>query len=91
MSVERREISKRERVPYPDKEKLLTVLGLLLSGRISMGKAAELLDLRIDDLWLLLQKLGIRYSILNEEVEEELDAYRRIFRKRIKEYWDNRF
>jgi len=47
-----------------------------------MGKVAELLDLRIDDLWLLLQKLGIRYSILNEEVEEELDAYRRIFEKR---------
>ena len=81
MSVELRKIIERERVPYPDKEKLFTVLGLLLSRRISMGKAAELLDLRIDELWLLIHKLGIKYSILDEEeVEEELDAYRRIFK-----------
>ena len=81
MSVELREIIERERVPYPDKEKLFTVLGLLLSGRISLGKAAELLGLRIDDLWILMHRLGVRCSILDaEEVEEELDAYRRIFK-----------
>ncbi len=81
MSVELREVIKRERVPYPDKERLFMVLGLLLSGRISLGKAAELLDLRVDDLWLLMHRLGIKYSILDEEeVGEELDAYRRIFK-----------
>lgn len=67
MSVELREVIEREQVPYPDKEKLFTVLGLLLSGRTSLGKATELLGLRVDDLWLLMHKLGIRYSILDEE------------------------
>jgi len=56
MSAKLREIIERERVPYPDKEKLFMVLGLLLSGRISLGKAAELLGLRIDDLWIFMQK-----------------------------------
>ncbi|OYT28130.1 MAG: hypothetical protein B6U94_08870, partial [Thermofilum sp. ex4484_79] len=68
----------------PDKEKLFLVLGLLLSGRISMGKAAELLNLRIDDLWLLMQKLGVKYPIIDEEeAEEEVNAYRRIFESSI--------
>jgi len=81
MSIELREVIERERVPYPDKEKLFTVLGLLLSGRISLGKAAELLSLRVDDLWILMHKLGVKYSILDEEeVEEELNEYKRIFK-----------
>lgn len=83
MSMELKRILERERVPYPDKERLFTVLGLLLSGRISIGKAAELLGLRIDDLWILMHRLGVKYSMLDEEeVEEELDAYKRVFRKR---------
>jgi len=81
MSVELREVIEREQVPYPDKERLFTVLGLLLSGRISLGKAAELLGLRIDDLWILMHKLGIKYSVLDEEeVEEELNAYKKVFK-----------
>jgi len=81
MSVDLRDVIERERVPYPDKEKLFTVLGLLLSGRISLSKAAELLGLRVDDLWILLHELGIKYSVLDEEeVEEELYAYKRIFK-----------
>ena len=37
--------------------------------------------MRVDDLWMLLHKLGVEYSVLDEEeVEEELDAYRRIFK-----------
>ncbi len=81
MSVELREVIERERVPYPDKEKLFIVLGLLLSSRISMGKAAELLGLRVDDSWILMHRLGTKYSILDEEeVEEELDAYKKIFK-----------
>ena len=81
MSLELREVIERERVPYPDKEKLFMVLGLLLSGRMSMGKAAELLGMRVDELWLPIQELGIEYSIMDEEeVEEELDAYKRVFK-----------
>jgi len=76
-----REVIERERVPYRDKEKPFMVLGLLLSGRISMGKAAELLGLRVDELWLLMMHLGIKHSVLDEgEVEEEIDAYRRVFK-----------
>ena len=68
-------------MPYPDKEKLFTVLGLLLSGRISLGKAAELLGLRIDDLWILMHRLGIMCSVLDEEeIEKELGVYKRIFK-----------
>jgi len=60
---------------------IFTVLGLLLSDRISIGKASESLGLRVDDLLLLMHKLGIKYSILNEEeVGEELNAYRRVFK-----------
>ena len=81
MSVELKKIIEQERVSYPDKEKFFTVLGLLLSNRISIGKASELLGLRVDDLLLLMYKLGIKYSILNEEeIEEELNAYRRVFK-----------
>lgn len=81
MSIELKKVIERERVSYPDKEKLFIVLGLLLSGRISIGKAAELLSMRVDELWLLLHELGIKYSIMDEEeVEEELDAYRSIFK-----------
>ncbi len=81
MPAELREIIERERVPYPDKEKLFTILGLLLSGRISLGKAAELLGLRVDDLWILIHKLGIEYSILDEEeAKEELNAYRKVLK-----------
>ena len=83
MPADLREILERERVPYHDKEKLFTVLGLLLSGRISLGKAAELLGLRVDDLWVLMHRLGIEHNFLDdEEVEEELGAYKRVFRKR---------
>ena len=81
--LELKQIIDKERVPCPDKERLFLVLGLFLSGRISMGKAAELLDIRIDDFWLLLRKLGIEYSMLGEdEIEEELDAFKRIFKNR---------
>jgi len=67
-------------VPYSDKEKLFLVLGLLFSGKISFGKAAELLGLRVDEFWDLLDKLGVKYSFYDEEeVERELEAYRKIF------------
>ncbi len=37
--------------------------------------------MRVDEFWLLIQELGIKYSIMDEEeVEEELDAYKRVFK-----------
>ncbi|MEB2836297.1 MAG: UPF0175 family protein [Desulfurococcales archaeon] len=75
------EIIKSERVPYRDPERLFLVLGLLLSGRISMGKAAELLGIRIDELWLVLRRLGVEYEVVDEEeAEEEIEAYKRLFK-----------
>ncbi|BES82198.1 UPF0175 family protein [Pyrodictium abyssi] len=57
------------------------MLGLFLSGRISAGKAAELLGLRVDEFYRLLMRLGIEYSIYDEgEALEELEAYERVFR-----------
>ena len=74
------ELLRRERVPYHDKERLFLVLGLFLSGRVSAGKAAELLGLRVDEFWRLLRRLGIEYSVYDEEeIEEEIDAHRRVF------------
>jgi len=67
-------------VPYKDKEKLFIVLGLLLSGKISAGKAAELLGLRIDELWELLDDLNIDYFPIDErEIEFELKGYGEVF------------
>ena len=84
MSIELKEIIRRERVPYPDKERLFLVLGLLLTNKISIGKAAELLNLRVDELWPLLRKLNIEYNMLNEEeAEEELDVYKRVFKSSV--------
>ena len=75
------EVLKRERVSYPDPRRLFLVLGLFLSNRISMGRAAELLGLRVDEFWLLLRELGVEYQVIDEEeVEEELDTYRKIFK-----------
>ena len=75
------EIIKSEKVPYRDPERLFLVLGLLLSGKISMGKAAELLGLRIDELWLVLRKLRVEYEVVDEEeAEEEIEAYKRLFK-----------
>ena len=81
MSVELKKVIESEKIPYPDKERFFTVLGLLLSGRISIGRAAELLGLRVDDFWLLMYRLRIKHSILDEEeVEDELNAYKRVFK-----------
>ncbi len=75
------EIVRSEKVPYRDPERLFLVLGLLLTGRISMGKAAELLGIRIDELWLVLRRLGVEYEVVDEEeAEEEVEAYKRLFK-----------
>jgi len=67
------------KVSYGDKRKLFMVLGLLLSGKISLGKAAELLGIRIDDLWALLEELDIKYHFYDsEEAEIEVEQYRKI-------------
>jgi len=52
---------------YREKERFLKVIGLLVSHQITFEKAAELLDIRLDELAFLLDKLGVEYSLLNEE------------------------
>jgi len=61
-----RELLEKERVPYPEREKLFLVLGQLLTGRISMDKATELLDLRVDELWLFLFRLVLGSRLCNK-------------------------
>ncbi len=64
---------------YREKEKFFKVIGLLVSHQISFEKAAELLDMRIEELSFLLDKLGVEYSFLDkEEVEKEKDAVKRL-------------
>ncbi len=46
-----------------------------------MGKAAELLGIRIDELWMVLRRLGVQYEVVDEEeAEEEIEAYKRLFK-----------
>ncbi|WP_297470809.1 hypothetical protein [Thermococcus sp.] len=52
---------------YPEKERFLKVVGLPVSHQITFEKAAELLDMRLDELAFLLDKLGVEYSFLDEE------------------------
>ena len=52
---------------YREKERFLKVVGLLVSHQITFEKAAELLDMRLEELAFLLDKLGVEYSLLDEE------------------------
>ncbi|WP_297519237.1 hypothetical protein [Thermococcus sp.] len=52
---------------YREKERFLKVVGLLVSHQITFEKAAELLDMRLEELAFLLNKLGVEYSLLDEE------------------------
>ena len=51
---------------YQEKERFLKVIGLLVSHQITFEKAAELLDMRLDELAFLLDKLGVEYSFLDD-------------------------
>ena len=52
---------------YREKERFLKVVGLLVSHQITFEKAAELLDMRLEELAFLLDKRGVEYSLLDEE------------------------
>ncbi len=52
---------------YQEKERFLKVVGLLVSHQITFEKAAELLNMRLEELAFLLDKLGVEYSLLDEE------------------------
>lgn len=67
-------------VEYPDGGKFFLVVGLLLSEKISLGKAANLLELRVDELIEIMEKSGIKYNIYDdEEIERELKNYDEVF------------
>jgi predicted HTH domain antitoxin len=64
---------------YREKERFLKVIGLLVSHQITFEKAAELLDMRLDELAFLLDKLGVEYSLLDEkEARLEKEEAKRI-------------
>jgi len=49
-----------------------TVIGLLFTRQITLAKAAELLDIRREELSKILRLMGLEYSYLTkEEVEHE--------------------
>ena len=52
---------------YREKERFLKVIGLLVSHQITFEKAAALLDIRLEELAFLLDKLGVEYSLFDEE------------------------
>ncbi|MGQ4915461.1 MAG: hypothetical protein ACP6IU_12065 [Candidatus Asgardarchaeia archaeon] len=69
-------------MPDEDVVDFFAVIGLLVSNKISLGKAAEILNMRKDVLLERLDKLGISWHILNnEEQVAELKVYQRIFGK----------
>ncbi|WP_456367570.1 hypothetical protein [Thermococcus sp.] len=51
---------------YHEKERFLKVIGLLVSHQITFEKAAELLDMRLEELAFILNKLGVEYSFLDD-------------------------
>jgi predicted HTH domain antitoxin len=57
---------------YREKERFLKVVGLLVSHQVTFEKAAQLLGMKIEELSFLLGKLGVEYSLLDEE-EAELE------------------
>ena len=64
---------------YREKERFLKVIGLLVSHQVTFEKAAELLNMKLDELAFLLDKLGVEYSLLDsEEAELERNEAKRI-------------
>ncbi|ASJ02768.1 hypothetical protein A3L09_05630 [Thermococcus profundus] len=57
---------------YHEKERFLKVVGLLVSHQVTFEKAAQLLGMKMEELAFLLDKLGVEYSLLDEE-EAELE------------------
>lgn len=53
-----------------DREKLLAVVGALVLRRISLGKAAEIMNMQRDALLTLLETVGVGYSYLEKEDSE---------------------
>ena len=54
-------------MPDEDVVDFFAVIGLLVSNKISLSKAAEILNMRKDVLLERLDKLGISWHILNNE------------------------
>ena len=52
---------------YGEKERFLKVIGLLVSHQVTFEKAAELLNMKLDELAFLLDKLDLEHSFLDEE------------------------
>ena len=65
------------------KERFLLVLGLLASRTITLGKAAEVLDMSHAEFSAVLRTIGFKYSYLDEqEVQKEVDASKKLLKKK---------
>ena len=52
---------------YVENERFPKVVGLLVSHQVTFEKAAKLLNMKLDELTFLLDKLSVGYSFLDEE------------------------
>lgn len=67
---------------YEEKQRFLTVLGMLYSRQVTLSRAAELLDMDRDELSVILKSLNLEYSYLTKaESEKELKAAKAIIEK----------
>lgn len=62
--------------------KPLVLLKLLESGRISIGKAAELLKTSVQDIYRLAEKHGVRLGATPEQRKKGLETARKLWEKK---------
>jgi predicted HTH domain antitoxin len=66
-----------------EKERFLLVLGLLASRTVTLGKAAEVMGMPLQEFSTLLRTIGFKYSYLDEkELKKELKASKSLLKKR---------
>jgi hypothetical protein len=65
-----------------DDERIVATMKLVSEGRISIGKAGELLDLSIWDLQAIAEKYNIRYGPTAEQMKQSHEALERILSDR---------
>jgi len=67
---------------YEEKQRFLTVLGMLYSRQVTLSRAAELLNMGRDELSVILRSLNLEYSYLTkDEAEKELKAAKTVIAK----------
>ena len=62
----------------PDETRAIAVVKLVSEGRISIGKAAESLDLSIYDLHAIIQEYGVQVGPTQEQLRQSNETLKRI-------------